>query len=50
MADLLIIDGDPLADIRILQDQRKIVGVMKGGVFHRDHKPGARKQNERRAA
>jgi imidazolonepropionase-like amidohydrolase len=32
-ADLVILDGDPLADIRIFQDQDRIVGVMKGGKF-----------------
>jgi imidazolonepropionase-like amidohydrolase len=32
-ADLLILDGDPLADIRLFQDQDKIVGVIKGGRF-----------------
>lgn len=30
-ADLVIVEGDPLKDIRILQDQKKIVGVYKGG-------------------
>ena len=33
-ADLLIIDGNPLENIRILQDHSRIVGVMKGGVMH----------------
>jgi imidazolonepropionase-like amidohydrolase len=32
-ADLIILDGDPLADIRIFQDQDKILGVMKDGRF-----------------
>ncbi len=31
LADLLVIDGDPLQDIRILQDPTRIVTVMKGG-------------------
>jgi imidazolonepropionase-like amidohydrolase len=35
LADLIILDGDPLADIRIFQDQEKILGVMKGGEFVR---------------
>ena len=30
-ADLVIVDGDPLADIRILQDKNKIVQVFKSG-------------------
>ena len=32
-ADLVILDGDPLADIRIFQDQDRILGVMKDGQF-----------------
>lgn len=31
MADLVIIDGDPLADVRILQDAQRLVVVMKEG-------------------
>ena len=30
-ADLIVVDGDPLADIRILQDPAKIKMVMKAG-------------------
>lgn len=30
-ADLLVIDGDPLADIKIFQDRQKIKAVYKGG-------------------
>jgi imidazolonepropionase-like amidohydrolase len=32
LADLLVIDGDPIADVRVLQDHRKLK-VMKGGVW-----------------
>ena len=35
LADLLLVDGDPLADIRILQDRARILAVMKDGEFHR---------------
>lgn len=31
LADLLVLDGDPLSDIRILQDPQRRVLVMKGG-------------------
>jgi imidazolonepropionase-like amidohydrolase len=34
-ADLLIIDGDPLADIEVLQDHDRITAVMKGGRLYR---------------
>ena len=39
LADLLLVDGDPLADIRILQDRKRILAVMKDGVFHRAPPP-----------
>jgi len=35
LADLLLVDGDPLADITVLQDKRRILAVMKDGEFHR---------------
>jgi len=31
-ADLVIVDGDPIADIRVLQDADRIAAVMKAGV------------------
>jgi imidazolonepropionase-like amidohydrolase len=34
-ADLLVVDGDPSADIALLQNRAKLVGVMKGGAFVR---------------
>jgi imidazolonepropionase-like amidohydrolase len=34
-ADLLLVDGDPLADITVLQDKARILAVMKDGEFHR---------------
>ena len=35
-ADLVIVDGDPLTDITVLQDHSRIVGVMKDGFLHHD--------------
>jgi imidazolonepropionase-like amidohydrolase len=40
-ADLILIDGDPLRDVTVLQDTAKIVGIMKNGAFHKD--PGTGK-------
>jgi imidazolonepropionase-like amidohydrolase len=45
VADLLLVDGDPLTDIRILQDARKLAAIMKGGRFH---KPPAAPRAQRR--
>jgi hypothetical protein len=36
LADLLLIDGDPLTDISVLQDKSRILAVMKDGKFHRE--------------
>jgi len=35
LADLLLVDGDPTTDVRILQDKARIAMVMKDGQFHR---------------
>jgi imidazolonepropionase-like amidohydrolase len=36
LADVLLVDGDPVANIAILQDRARILAVMKDGVFHRE--------------
>ncbi|MCM0020257.1 MAG: amidohydrolase family protein [Tagaea sp.] len=36
LADILLIDGDPLADIRILQDKARLLAIMKDGMFHKE--------------
>jgi imidazolonepropionase-like amidohydrolase len=33
LADILIVDGDPLADIRVLEDRSRFIAVMQGGVI-----------------
>lgn len=35
LADLLLVEGDPTADVRILQDRHNLVAIMKGGQFHK---------------
>ena len=35
LADLLLVDGDPLSDVRILQKKERILAIMKDGKFHR---------------
>ena len=48
LADMLMIDGDPLKDVSILQDIDKILMVMKNGEMHRA--PDARRLAQRRRA
>jgi len=35
LADLVLVDGDPVTDIRILQDRDRLVAIMKDGVLHK---------------
>jgi imidazolonepropionase-like amidohydrolase len=35
LADLIVIEGNPLHDIALLEERKNISFVMKGGVFHR---------------
>lgn len=35
LADMLLVDGDPLANIKILQDHTRIVAIMQDGKFHK---------------
>jgi imidazolonepropionase-like amidohydrolase len=46
LADILLIDGDPLMDITVLQDKKRILSVMKDGHFHR--KPPVRSNHVHR--
>lgn len=43
LADLLLVDGDPLADVRVLQDKNRLLAIMKDGKFHK-----APRMNEQR--
>src|SRR4051794_1594821 len=36
LADLVLVDGDPLQDIAILQDRNRLVAIMKDGQFHKE--------------
>lgn len=36
LADVLVVDGDPLADIRILEDQARLLMIMKEGKAYKD--------------
>jgi imidazolonepropionase-like amidohydrolase len=48
LADMLLVDGDPLADIAILRDRNKLLAIMKDGVFHK--RPAGRSQSFEQAA
>ena len=43
LADMLLVDGDPIANVRVLQDRTRLLAIMKDGKFHK-----APKMNEQR--
>jgi imidazolonepropionase-like amidohydrolase len=36
LADLLVVDGDPLSDISVLQDEPRLLAILKGGTLIKD--------------
>jgi imidazolonepropionase-like amidohydrolase len=44
LADMILVDGDPLADITLLQDRNRILAVMKDGQFFRELEPSHAKK------
>ena len=49
-ADLLVVDGDPAADIRVLADPKNIRVIMKDGEFYKDELTARRPSEQRLAA
>jgi len=35
LADLLLVDGDPVTNIKVLQDKNRLLAIMKDGEFHK---------------
>src|SRR5512134_1316411 len=50
LADVLLVDGDPLANISILQHREKLLAIMKDGVFHKMPDVGAAQRFARSVA
>ena len=48
LADLLLVDGDPLADLAILEDATRLLAIMKDGEFYKP--PAPRESARQRAA
>ena len=49
LADLLVVDGDPTRDVRILQDASKLALIMKDGKVHKRTAKLAKRSKERLA-
>ncbi len=50
LADLLLVDGDPLADIKVLQDPTRLLAVMKDGKFFKPPPIASARSGLRRSA
>jgi len=50
LADLLLVDGDPLSSISILQNRGKLLAIMKDGAFHKMPDVGAAQRFSRSVA
>jgi imidazolonepropionase-like amidohydrolase len=35
LADILLVDGNPLLDLSLLQDRNSLLAIMKDGQFHK---------------
>jgi imidazolonepropionase-like amidohydrolase len=46
LADLILVDGNPLANVKILQDADKLLAIMKDGAFHKVPQTGQAAQRQ----
>jgi len=46
LADILLVDGNPLANVKILQDADKLLVIMKDGQFHKQPNAAAAAQRQ----
>ena len=35
LADMILVDGDPISNIRVLQEKNRLLAIMKDGQFHK---------------
>jgi len=49
LADLLLVDGDPLANLQVLRDPKRILAVMKDGAFAKSPEIASQRRWERAA-
>ena len=45
LADMLLVDGDPVANVKVLQDKDRLLAIMKDGKFHK--RPPVQEQRRR---
>jgi len=42
LADILLVDGNPLSDVAILRDKKRLLAIMKDGSFHKEPQKAAK--------
>ena len=50
LADLIMVDGDPLEDISLFQDQDNFLMIMKNGEYHKAPSPRRAAKRRKKAA
>ena len=46
LADLILVDGNPVANVKILADASKLVAIMKDGQFHKEPQTASQSQRQ----
>jgi imidazolonepropionase-like amidohydrolase len=42
LADVLLVDGNPLSDVGMLRDKNRLLAIMKDGAFHKEPRKRAK--------
>jgi imidazolonepropionase-like amidohydrolase len=50
LADMLLVDGDVVADVKLLQDRNNLLMIMKDGVYHKAPVPQRRQHQDTQVA
>jgi imidazolonepropionase-like amidohydrolase len=46
LADMILVDGNPVANVKLLQDANKLLMIMKDGQFHKEPQVAAQSQRQ----
>ncbi len=46
LADMILVDGNPVANVKILQDATKLLAIMKDGQFYKEPQVAAQTQRQ----
>ena len=46
LADMILVDGNPVANVKLLQDANKLLMIMKDGQFHKETQVASQSQRQ----